>query len=563
VGDKKIDQELCRVSQEYRATLVSGQRALRLTGTHRRSIRTFGALRSAPRAAMATAAMALAACGGNGDSATQSTALLQAQTTQLSQAASSSVQVTDSQPGVTPFISFLELIGRGMQNVTAAEFTIEPKSGSVSKPVHVRYAINALVQRGYLLRLDWAGQWLVRLPVFGLYAGYANQVLVRLEFQDGSVADLSAGIATAAYQDPNGIYDHPTIFKKRDAGTALGFDFFVMKSGLGSPVVVDTDGEIRWVGAGISNAEATVVEGDGFVIGDASAATLYQLRLDGSLSQNTLPAPLYTNFHHNIDHGKEGQLAEVNTVDGGTVDVESDLVELTPAGSIVRRWDLAAILSAYMRDRGDDPSAFVRPGADWFHMNAATYDPRDDSVIVSSRENFLVKLDYSTGNIAWILGDPTKYWYTFPSLRAKALTLQPGNLYPIGQHAVSITSDGLVMIFNDGAASQNQPAGAPAGQTLNYSAVSAYSIDSAAGTAQEVWRFDNGQSISARFCSSAYEASGASLLVDYATAAADTEARLVGVDAAHNVVFDFEYETQACNTSWNATPIAFDDFSIM
>jgi hypothetical protein len=507
--------------------------------------------------------LALAACGGNGNSATQSTAPLQAQTTQVSQAASSSLQVTGSQPGVTPFISFVELIGTGMQNVATAEFTIEPKSGSVSKPVHVRYAIDALVRRGYLLRLDSAGQWLVRLPVFGLYAGYPNQVQVRLNFQDGSVADLPAGITTAAYQDPSGIYDHPTIFKKRGAGTALGFDFFVMKSGLGSPVVVDTDAEIRWVGAGISNAQPTVVEGDGFVIGDASVATLYQLGLDGSLRQSTLPASLYTNFHHNIDHGKQALLAEVNSVDRGTVNFESVLIELTPAGSVVRRWDLAAILSTYMRARGDDPSGFVRPGLDWFHMNAATYDPRDDSLIVSSRENFLIKLDYSTGNIAWILGDPTKYWYTFPSLRAKAVTLPPGNLYPIGQHSVSITSDGLVMVFNDGGPSFNQPAGAPAGQSRSYSAVSAYSIDSATSNAQEVWRFDYGQSIYSIVCSSAYEASGGSVLVDYAVADGDTEARLVGLDAAHNVVFDFEYPTQFCNTSWNATPIAFDDFSIM
>ena len=43
--------------------------------------------------------------------------------------------------------------------------------------------------------------------------------------------------------------------------------------------------------------------------------------------------------------------------------------------------------------------------------------------MVSSRENFVMKLDYHTGNIIWILWDPSKYWYTFPSLRAKALTL--------------------------------------------------------------------------------------------------------------------------------------------
>ena len=523
------------------------QGALTVTRADPGSIGTCSAPRRAS-ALIAVAAIALAACG-NGASVVQVP------------------KVTGSEPGVTPFISFVELTGTGALSAAAVEFTIEPKSGSVSKPVHVRYAISALERLGYVGRAgEWfigPAQWFIKLPVFGLYAGYANQVLVQLDFQDGVVIDLPTAITTAAYQDPNGIYDRPTILKSRAAGTVLGFDFFVMKSGLESPVVVDTDGEIRWVGAGISNAEATVVKGDGFVIGDASGATIYQLGLDGSLRQSPLPT-VYANFHHNIDPGKRALFADINTVGAsGLVNVESDVVELTPAGSIISRWDLAAILSAYMRERGDDPTAFVRPGTDWFHLNATTYDPRDDSVIVSSRENFLIKLDYSTGNIKWILGDPTKYWYTFPSLRAKALTLQPGNLYPIGQHAVSITSDGLMMVFNDGAASANQPAGAPAGQTLNYSAVSAYSIDPAAGTAQEVWRFDYGQSISARFCSSVYEASGGSLLVDYATAAADTEVRMVGLDPGHNVVFDFEYETQACNTSWNATPIALDDFSIM
>jgi arylsulfate sulfotransferase len=541
-----VEQGLYQVSLANRATRVSGPGALTVTGTDPRSIGTCSALRGAPSALIAMTAIALAACGGNG---------------------ASGVQITGSEPGVTPFISFVELTGIGVLSAAAVEFTIEPKSGSASKPVHVRYAIGALELRGYVQRtagtwFNGPAQWFIKLPVFGLYAGYANQVLVKLDFQDGSVADLPAAITTAEYQDPNGIYDNPTILKKRGAGTVLGFDFFVMKSGLGSPVVVDTDGEIRWVGTGISNAISSALEGGGFVIGDQTAGTLYQLGLDGSLSQNTLPTSLYTYFHHNIDHGKQALLGDVNTADGGTANIESDLVELTPAGSILRRWNLAAILSTYMRDRGDDPSMFVRPGLDWFHMNAATYDPRDDSLIVSSRENFLIKLDYSTGNIAWILGDPTKYWYTFPSLRAKAMMLQPGNLYPIGQHAVSITSDGLMMVFNDGAPSFNQPAGAPAGESRSYSAVSAYSIDSAAGTAQEVWRFDYGQSIYSSVCSSAYEASGGSLLVDYATAAEDSEARLVGLDAAHNVVFDFEYETTLCNTSWNAIPVAFDDFSI-
>ena len=53
---------------------------------------------------------------------------------------------------------------------------------------------------------------------------------------------------------------------------------------------------------------------------------------------------------------------------------------------------------------------------------ALYYNRADDSLIVSSRENFVICLDYETQAIKWILGDPTKKWYQFPSLRTFALT---------------------------------------------------------------------------------------------------------------------------------------------
>jgi len=143
-------------------------------------------------------------------------------------------------------------------------------------------------------------------------------------------------------------------------------------------------------------------------------------------------------------------------------------------------------------------------------------------------------------------------------LRAKALTLASGGLYPIGQHGVSITSDGLVMVMNDGEQSANNPPGTSAGEQRTYSAVSAYAIDVATMTATEVWRFDYGQSIFAPICGSVYEAPGKTLLVDYATADKDTHARLVGLDANHDVVFDFQYMSPPCQTSWNAVPIPLE-----
>jgi arylsulfate sulfotransferase len=495
--------------------------------------------------AVAMATIDLSGCGDGGNSSVHAT-----------QALSSNIAIVGSAAGVSPFIGFVGLTGSGLENLAGIEFSIAPKPGSVSKPVDVHYAIGALSNWNHV-HDDF-----VSVPVFGLYAGYANQVSLWLHFQDGSTQNLPVNLTTPAYTDPSGIYENPTILKPRVAGSVLGFDFFMIKSALGSPVILDTDAEIRWVVPGVTNSSSSAYQNGEFVIGDAGSPTVYRLRLDGKLASNPLQSASYTMFHHNIDPGKSGLLAEVNANIGGAVNLETTVAEINDQGAVLNDLDLAAILSAYMTSQGDNASAFVRPGIDWFHNNATTYDASDDSVIVSSRENFLIKIDYQTGNIIWILGDPTKYWYTFPSLRAKALTLNAGGLYPLGQHGISVTSTGLLMLFNDGLGSANQPAGAPAGASRTYSAVSAYAINATTMTAENVWNFDYGQSIYSNICSSAYEAPGQSILVDYAVADHYTHARLVGLDPSHDVVFDFQYPTIPCNTSWNAIPIAFDSLAI-
>jgi arylsulfate sulfotransferase len=458
-------------------------------------------------------------------------------------------------PTDPPFIKFVPLTGFDLSTVTEVHYTIAAKPGSVSKPVHVEYSMSALASRHYLIENS------LTLPVFGLYAGYENQVAVELERGSGDAISFQLTIPTTDYVDPSGIYSQPNIVMPRAPDSTLGFSFMFIKSAIGSPVIIDTDGEVRWIAPGIPDSFSSTFTGDGFIIGDPGKPKVYRLGLDGRVSDGELPSSSYTDFHHNIDHGKNGFLGEVDAASGGVKSLESNIIEFQDSSviSIANHWDLAAILTAHMSSQGDDAAAFVRPGIDWFHSNSAIYDSRDDSVIVSSRENFVIKLDYKTGAVIWILGDPTKYWYTFPSLRAKALTLLPGGLYPIGQHALSITSDGLLMLFNDGLGSANS---VPAGETRTYSAVSAYSIDEKSMTAQNTWNYDAGQTIFSAVCSSAYGAPDKSILVDYAFADKGTQALLVGLDSNHSVVFEFEYPTSGCNTSWNARPIALDDLKI-
>ena len=222
------------------------------------------------------------------------------------------------------------------------------------------------------------------------------------------------------------------VLQPRTNSTDLSYDYiFISNGGCGphAPVILDTDGELRWVSP--ANIRGALAAGSQFInnaVYDTDGPTLNRVDLDGATSVLAdFSSRGVVNFHHNIDPGKTGMLLEADT----TRYFESVIMEVDFSGNLLKTWNFADIISAAMRAGGDDPSQFVYPApTDWFHNNAATYDRASDSLIVSSRENFVICIDYNTSAIKWILGDPAKKWYQFPSLRRFALTAAPGSLYP-------------------------------------------------------------------------------------------------------------------------------------
>src|SRR5208282_4090558 len=224
----------------------------------------------------------LAGCGGGSSSGVGSQGAPPELAAALQLAAVSDVTVGTIAEGVTPFISLVQLGGNSLANMTSMSYTIAPKPGTVSNPVAVTFTADALSRldaglvSGSLSAittvLPFSGTRApatVVLPVFGLYSGYENSVSIQIFFTDGSAQTIPLTLVTSAYTDPNKIYDHPVIIKKRAPGAILGFDFFAMKSNLGTPVIVDTDGEIRWVGGpGTASGLASILVDNGFVIGD-------------------------------------------------------------------------------------------------------------------------------------------------------------------------------------------------------------------------------------------------------------------------------------------------------
>jgi arylsulfate sulfotransferase len=456
--------------------------------------------------------------------------------------------------GPTPFIRFVQTHVSNVPGFTFAQFLIWPKTGSDTRPVKARYSRSYLEARGYFD--PQTGN--LTVPVFGLYAGRPNRVMITLGFDDRArrIKRFAVTITTPAYN--GGTYSNPTVVQPRSPGTILSYDFIMLKNYADpiTPIVIDTDAEIRWIGTAGVGAQNSMLFDNAFYV--TSGTSLLRTEFDGV----TTPVADYsgigvTGFHHNIDPGREGMILDVDTVS----QIESVNIEVDAAGNVLRTWNFADIISAAMIAGGNDPSEFVYPApTDWFHNNACAYRSSDNSLINSSRENFVIAVDYDSGAIKWILGDPTKHWYEFSSLRAFALTLAPGTLPPIGEHAVSITSDDQLLLFDNGTGSNFQQ---PPGETRDYSAPRKYQIDLDAFVATETWHYYPDPSVYSPFCSSVYEDAPNNYLIDYTLGGPFVYTGIVGLDASGNVAFNYQYEELAfCGTAWNAIQIHWENLNL-
>jgi len=458
-----------------------------------------------------------------------------------------SVTFLGQSAGPTPFIAQVNLTVSDVNALDSIRFTITPKPGSVTRPLSVTYVRDYLVSQGYLV--TQTGD--LTLPVFGLYANYSNTVTLTYSFVDGSSQQDIITVSTAAFTDACS-YNNPTVLQARTNNTDLSYDFILVKSACSgnSPTILDTDGQPRWVGTANIALFSSGFFNNGIYIGKGPVLT--RIEFDGSFK----PVIDYTstgitNIHHNIDPGKYGMILDVDT----TSQIESVVIEVDPSGNILKRWDLADIISAAMTAGGDDPTQFVKPApTDWFHNNAVTYRKSDDSLIVSSREDFVICLDYETGAIKWILGDNTKKWYQFQSLRNYALSLAPGSLPPIGQHAVSITYDDNLLLFDNGRNSQFQT---PLGTNRTYSSPRKYQIDTINKIATEVWNYPRNQSTDSQFCGSTYEDAPLNYLVDYAIGG-----EILGLSASGELVFDYVFPTTGCDKAFNSIPIHLERLTL-
>ena len=128
-----------------------------------------------------------------------------------------------------------------------------------------------------------------------------------------------------------------------------------------------------------------------------------------------------------------------------------DVVEFDRKGDVVWRWSSWDHLDpmrigydtiwAYWWVRGFDQHM------DWTHGNGVSYDVQDDSVIISLRhQDAILKIERPSGEIKWILGEPTDWP---DKLRSKLLQPVGDLTWPYHQHNPRMTEAGTLIVFDN------------------------------------------------------------------------------------------------------------------
>lgn len=289
------------------------------------------------------------------------------------------------------------------------------------------------------------------IPVLGLYADTDNEVTVKLTNEAGTSVEKKVTIKTGALA--KSIAD----IEVNEADTekmALGDSelTFVVPS-TKRAYAFDANGDVRWYSTRYnSHIFKELANGNLlYLTKESNDADTYNVLLETDYLGKIYNRYDFSSSSASNDTGKsEGEMTVIHhdgielpsgnlllTVNDGSNYIEDTMIELNrETGEIEKTIDLKDILPESFYEEYDSTSR-EDDKLDWFHQNSVEYDEADDSIIISGRhQDTIMKIDYSTNEIKWIMGDsngwPESYQKHFLDGDIKASG---------GQHAAIVLPD--------------------------------------------------------------------------------------------------------------------------
>jgi arylsulfate sulfotransferase len=168
--------------------------------------------------------------------------------------------------------------------------------------------------------------------------------------------------------------------------------------------------------------------------------------------------------------------------------VGDEIIEFTPAGEVVWRWNTFEHLDPYRIGYNTFNAYWHVRGfphhLDWTHGNGVTMDPRDGNIIVSLRiQDAVLKIDRTSGEILWILGTHDGWSEKY---RSKLLKPEGDLRWPFHGHNPRVTPHGTIVMFDNGIF-QARPFAPALPPDKTFSRGVEYLVDEKAMTVREVW----------------------------------------------------------------------------
>jgi len=354
----------------------------------------------------------------------------------------------------------------------------------------------------------------LNIPVLGLYANKLNKVEVTLNYDGGKQVEI---IEIQTSEVPN-FFPEIGINKmekeKMEPGMhALDIHFANFGKFRSAPIIFDDNGQIRWY-LDLSFHKAMVGPFQKIKNGNILVAgrnTIYEFDMIGKLLVMTKINSNYGIHHDVLELPNEDLLICVGKrdgyieKDGKTILSDNDfMIHFDRRQSkIIKEWDLAKHLDVD-RDVAIDKAQRVFGDGDWLHMNSLDFNGRDSTIIVSGRNQGLIKVTWDD-KLKWIMAPKQKWgksgrkgrgYNTKPYLLTainkegepynkdiqNGITSAKDFDFPWGPHAPYLLPNGNLIVFDNGPFRNYN-------NETQYSRAVEYQVDEKNKTFKQVWEY--------------------------------------------------------------------------
>ena len=271
------------------------------------------------------------------------------------------------------------------------------------------------------------------IPVVGLYPDTENEVNLIVTKENGEKVEKKVSIETEKLPDKlpeiEIIESDPSLMDNQ-TGT-LNFAIPSTKH----PYGYDKHGDIRWYGSMYNSHVLNEMENGHLMYlskddnGGPAYNRLFETDYLGKLynafqiseeaAETEGEGDEATLIHHDLAELPSGNLL-LTVNDGEGEYVEDTMIEIErDSGEVVKKIDLKDLFpdTAYedygLEDEDEEEGEEVDEEdelVDWFHQNSVVYHEPDDSIIISGRhQDTVMKIDYETEEIEWILSAPDNW----------------------------------------------------------------------------------------------------------------------------------------------------------